>query len=70
MAILSGVIRVGEIAAELVVPYPPGIPVLAPGERISADKAEYLRAVAASGAAIRGASDPTMTSIRIVSTTT
>ena len=32
----------GEVAAELVIPYPPGIPVLAPGDVISADKLAYL----------------------------
>jgi len=33
---------VGEVAAELVVPYPPGIPVLMPGERISQTVVEYI----------------------------
>ena len=32
----------GEIAAELVTPYPPGIPVLAPGELITREKIDYL----------------------------
>jgi len=40
----------GEIAAELVTPYPPGIPVLAPGEVITAERIAYLEAVYARGA--------------------
>jgi arginine/lysine/ornithine decarboxylase len=32
----------GEISASLVTPYPPGIPILIPGERISPEVAEYL----------------------------
>ena len=28
---------IGQVSAELVAPYPPGIPVLAPGERITAE---------------------------------
>lgn len=50
---------VGEVAAELVVPYPPGIPVLALGERVSAAKARYLSEVAARGTFICGSADPT-----------
>ena len=39
---------VGRIAAELVTPYPPGIPVLVPGEVIDAEQVAYLRTAAAS----------------------
>jgi arginine/lysine/ornithine decarboxylase len=28
---------VGRVAAEMVSPYPPGVPVIAPGERITAE---------------------------------
>lgn len=41
---------VGAIAAELVTPYPPGIPVLAPGEVITSERIDYLQAVYARGA--------------------
>jgi arginine/lysine/ornithine decarboxylase len=60
---------VGEIAAELVVPYPPGIPVLAPGERISAEKITYLAEVARRGGCVRGAADPRLATIRVVDAT-
>ncbi len=57
---------VGEVAAEPVVPYPPGIPVLAPGERISAEKITYLAEVARRGACVRGPADPRLATIRVV----
>jgi arginine/lysine/ornithine decarboxylase len=41
---------VGEVAAELVTPYPPGIPVLAPGELITADRVAYLMGIYKRGA--------------------
>jgi lysine decarboxylase len=56
----------GEVAAELVVPYPPGVPVIAPGELIIPDKLAYLQDEIARGMTVRGASDPTLTTIRVV----
>lgn len=57
---------IGEISAELVIPYPPGIPVLAPGEIISAEKIAYLRDGAAHGMYLSGPADPTLQTVRIV----
>jgi lysine decarboxylase len=45
---------IGEIAAELVCPYPPGIPVVCPGEKITAEAVDYLRQAREVGAKIRG----------------
>jgi arginine/lysine/ornithine decarboxylase len=56
----------GEISTELVIPYPPGIPVLAPGEVISDDKIAYLREGAAHGMYLSGPADPTLSTIRVV----
>ncbi len=56
----------GEVAAELVVPYPPGIPVLVPGERISPAKIGYLAEVARRGASVRGPADPRLVTVRVV----
>ena len=56
----------GEISAELVIPYPPGIPVLAPGDVISAEKVDYLRRGAAHGMYLSGPHDPTLATIRVV----
>lgn len=56
----------GEIAAELVVPYPPGIPVLAPGEVVSPAKIEYLRDALRCGLHVRGPADPRLATLRVV----
>jgi arginine/lysine/ornithine decarboxylase len=57
---------VGEVAAEAVIPYPPGIPVLTPGEVISATKVDCLREGLAAGMHVRGAADPTLQTLRVV----
>jgi lysine decarboxylase len=51
---------VGRISAELVAPYPPGVPVLAPGEIITAEALAALRAAHAEGGRIAYAADPTL----------
>ena len=45
---------IGRIAAEAVTPYPPGVPVVVPGERISADAVDAVTAVLAGGGAVGG----------------
>jgi arginine decarboxylase len=57
---------VGAIAAELIVPYPPGIPVVAPGERFSREKVEYLSEIALRGSICSGSADPHLGSVRVV----
>jgi arginine/lysine/ornithine decarboxylase len=57
---------VGEVAAELVTPYPPGIPVLAPGEVITAYKLAYLADGSAHGMYVCGPADPSLATIRVV----
>jgi arginine decarboxylase len=57
---------VGEICAELITPYPPGIPVLAPGEVITESIVEYLQQFVAVGGFVEGASDQSLGSIRAV----
>ncbi len=57
---------VGRISAELVAPYPPGVPVLAPGELITSDAIEALRVIAADGGRIAYAADPTLATFRVV----
>jgi arginine decarboxylase len=49
---------VGRVSCESIAGYPPGIPALLPGERISAETVAYLRELVASGARLHGASDP------------
>ncbi len=40
---------VGRICAEQITPYPPGIPVIIPGERITAELLDYLRSGVSAG---------------------
>ena len=56
---------VGRIGAELVAPYPPGIPVLAPGERITAETLDALEHARDAGVRIAYAADPTLTTLRV-----
>jgi lysine decarboxylase len=57
---------VGRVSAELVAPYPPGVPVLAPGERVTAEILAALREVRAGGAQVRYAADPTLQTLQVV----
>jgi len=57
---------IGRVSAELVAPYPPGVPVLAPGELITETAVEALREVAADGGRIAYAADPTLATFQVV----
>jgi arginine/lysine/ornithine decarboxylase len=57
---------VGRISCESIASYPPGVPALLPGERISEETVEYLRKLAASGARLHGASDPDFQTINVL----
>ena len=57
---------IGRIAAETVVPYPPGIPALAPGEVVQGPVVEALQAEAAAGTSIRYCGDPNLETILVV----
>ena len=57
----------GKISAEIVCPYPPGIPALMPGERIEQDTIEYLEKVQSLGGNITGCSDRTLKTLKVVS---
>jgi arginine/lysine/ornithine decarboxylase len=57
---------VGRISCESIASYPPGIPALLPGERISAATVAYLRELAASGARLHGASDPAFETVNVL----
>ncbi len=57
---------VGRVSAELVAPYPPGVPVLAPGERITSDALSSLLAARAEGARIAYAADATLATLLVV----
>lgn len=56
----------GCISAETVIPYPPGIPVLCPGERITPEVWDYLESCRGHGLHLQGVADSTLTTIRII----
>jgi lysine decarboxylase len=56
---------VGRVSAELVAPYPPGIPVLAPGELITDQTLSVLDHARQAGVRIAYAADPTLTTLRV-----
>lgn len=57
---------VGRVSVELVAPYPPGIPVLAPGEEITDSVLDALGQARADGVRIAYAADPTLQTLRVV----
>jgi arginine decarboxylase len=57
---------IGRISAESICPYPPGIPVLIPGEIITADALSYLQQILDLGGELVGCSDPTLANISVV----
>ena len=56
----------GRIAAETIMFYPPGIPVLVPGDRVDRAALAYLRAMRAVGARVVGAADASLRTIRVI----
>jgi arginine decarboxylase len=57
---------VGRVSAESIAGYPPGVPTLLPGERVTAEVVAYLRELTAAGARLHGAADPTFTTLRVL----
>jgi arginine decarboxylase len=57
---------VGRVSCESIAGYPPGIPALLPGERISAETVAYLRELVATGARLHGASDPRFERVHVL----
>ncbi len=56
----------GRASAEIVSPYPPGIPALAPGELITKELLDALRDEVAAGTRMAGASDPSLETLVVV----
>ncbi|GIL83845.1 hypothetical protein Vretimale_10865 [Volvox reticuliferus] len=57
---------VGRVSAELLCPYPPGVPVLFPGERITAAALKVLSSTLTAGGAVTGARDGTLATLTVV----
>jgi arginine decarboxylase len=56
----------GRIAAESLAAYPPGVPNVLPGERLTGPTIAYIADSLAHGGLVRGASDRTLRTIRVV----
>jgi arginine decarboxylase len=57
---------VGRIAAESLAAYPPGIPNVLPGERLTAETLDYIQQALDHGGSLRGASDRALRTLRVV----
>ncbi|MFD6417345.1 aminotransferase class I/II-fold pyridoxal phosphate-dependent enzyme [Streptomyces sp. NPDC060194] len=57
---------VGRVAAEMLTPYPPGIPAALPGERLTELVLRYLRTGLASGMNLPDPADPELRTIRVL----
>jgi arginine decarboxylase len=56
----------GRVCAETLTPYPPGIPVIAPGEEITPEIVDYVRLELKAGVRIQGPYDDALRVIRVV----
>ncbi|MDD6212386.1 MAG: aminotransferase class I/II-fold pyridoxal phosphate-dependent enzyme [Clostridiales bacterium] len=57
---------IGCVCSEFVMCYPPGIPILAPGERITADILEYIEFAKAKGCSMTGPEDPEILRLNVL----
>jgi lysine decarboxylase len=56
----------GRVAAESLAAYPPGVPNVLPGERLTRPTLDYIADSVAHGGLVRGASDRTLQTVRVV----
>lgn len=56
---------VGRVASESLAAYPPGIPNVLPGERLTAETLDYIEGTIAHGGSLRGASDRALRTLRV-----
>lgn len=57
---------VGQVCGEFVMCYPPGIPILAPGERITRDIVDYILFAKERGCSLQGTEDPEVNHINVI----
>lgn len=60
----------GRIMAEFIMVYPPGIPILLPGELITTANLAYIREHLDAGLPVQGLEDPDLKKVRVVATAT
>jgi arginine/lysine/ornithine decarboxylase len=57
---------IGNISAESLCPYPPGIPLVCIGEKVTEEVVEILQAILRSGGVVNGASDRSLKTILVI----
>ena len=57
---------VGEVSSESLMTYPPGIPLLAPGERITQEIVDFIKSSKEAGCVITGTQDITAEHINVL----
>lgn len=57
---------VGQVCGEFVMCYPPGIPILAPGERITREIVDYIQFAKERGCSLQGTEDPNVNHINVI----
>ena len=57
---------IGEVCGEFVMCYPPGIPILAPGERIIREIVDYIQFAKERGCSLQGTEDPEVNHINVI----
>jgi len=56
----------GRISCESIAGYPPGVPALLPGERVTVEVVDYLLELTSVGARLHGAADPSFRTVRVL----
>ena len=56
----------GRVCSEFVMCYPPGIPILAPGERITAEILEHIQYAKMKGCSMTGPEDPELKRLNVL----
>ncbi|MCS7230557.1 MAG: aminotransferase class I/II-fold pyridoxal phosphate-dependent enzyme [Elusimicrobiota bacterium] len=57
---------VGYISAQTLTPYPPGLPILTPGERITKDTVDYLQEISSYAVRISGQESENLKTIKVI----
>ncbi|GGT85879.1 hypothetical protein GCM10010272_33360 [Streptomyces lateritius] len=55
----------GRVAAEMITPYPPGVPTVLPGERLTEPVLRYLRTGVEAGMNVPDAAGPGLETVRV-----
>ena len=59
---------IGEIAGEMIMAYPPGIPVICMGERITKEIVHYIMVLKEQRCELQGTVDPSVNYLRVLGT--